>query len=197
MSSVTHRDGALGPPHRPTRYVCEQVNTTLQHPGTLSSHTLPNRFTRCLRHLAHPSHALTSPPPAAREARATAVACIFNSPLASRGTPFGRPSQCAGPDLNLTHSARFARSVPCLKSAPALRSLCSSLTRGSFHSPLVFRGTPFGRPSPYAGPDLNLTHSARFARSVPCFKSAPALRSLRSLMRGTGFEPADSYETAS
>ena len=79
----------------------------------------------------------------------------FHSPLAFRGTPFGRPSQCAGPDLNLTHSTRVARFVPCFKSAPALRSRRSQLARGSFHSPLAFRGTPFGRPSQCAGPDLN------------------------------------------
>jgi hypothetical protein len=64
-------DGARTPigPHSPgpILYMCgsEYVGeTTLQHPDTTYRHTLPNRFARCLRHLAHPSHALASPPAA-------------------------------------------------------------------------------------------------------------------------------------
>jgi len=39
-------------------------NMTARHPGTIFSHILPNRFASRLRRLAHPSHALASPPPA-------------------------------------------------------------------------------------------------------------------------------------
>ena len=47
------------------------VDTMLRHTGTNYHHTLPSRFTRCLRHLAHPSHALADTPRAVHEARAT------------------------------------------------------------------------------------------------------------------------------
>ncbi len=106
------------------------------------------------------------------------------------------PSHALEGTPSAASEARAMRVVTGLLPAPALRSLRSQLARGSFHSPLAFRGTPFGRPSQCAGPDLNLTHSTRFARSVPCLKSAPALLT-PFVMRGTGFEPADSYETAS
>ena len=48
------------------------TNTSLRHTGTFCSHTLPSRFARSLRSLAHPSHALVSTPSATHEARATA-----------------------------------------------------------------------------------------------------------------------------
>jgi len=38
------------------------IETTARHPDTSFSHTLPSRFARRRRRLAHPSHALASPP---------------------------------------------------------------------------------------------------------------------------------------
>ena len=66
-------------PPQPILYVCVGCcvnNTTPRHPDTSFSHTLPNRFASRLWRLAHPSHALASPPSAACEARATAVGWV-------------------------------------------------------------------------------------------------------------------------
>jgi len=67
-------------PPQPIPYVCGGcwydyvTNTTAWSTDTTYSHTLPNRFARRPRRLAHPSHALASPPPAcSRGARHPAV----------------------------------------------------------------------------------------------------------------------------
>jgi len=68
---LTH---ALSPQPIPYECIYDYVTkTTARHPDTIFSHTLPSRFASRLWRLAHPSHALASPPSAAYEARATGI----------------------------------------------------------------------------------------------------------------------------
>ena len=63
-------------PPQPIPYECIYdyvTKTTARHPDTIFSHTLPSRFASRCKRLAHPSHALASPPSAAYEARATGI----------------------------------------------------------------------------------------------------------------------------
>ena len=84
--------------------------------------------------------------------------------------------------------------------------------RGTGFEPQSLRFAPFPASNPRyavaahgvfaakcAGPDSNRSKTvAHFVRAASCkVQTAPALRSLRSLMRGTGFEPADPYGIAS
>ena len=55
------------------------LETTARHTGAVSATPSPADSHRCLWHLAHPSHALASTPPAAHEARATAGRCVGGS----------------------------------------------------------------------------------------------------------------------
>jgi|GEM_PF-5018016 len=52
------------------------IDTTMRYTDTNWATPSPADSHRCLRHLAHPSHALVDTPPAAHEARATAKGIV-------------------------------------------------------------------------------------------------------------------------
>ena len=99
------------------RWLCDRDDP--RHPDTSFSHTLPSRFARRLRRLAHPSHALASPPAAApRGARPVdgpdsgAVGRCRWSQRRLGGTRYVRPWSTVGAWLDV-RVARCARDSVC------------------------------------------------------------------------------------
>ena len=111
-------------------YGYRSVNdTTARQSGTIFSHTLPGRFARRLRRLAHLSHALASPPPAcsrgARHRRGIVVRGGVNRP-------------CVRTTERLAQSSAAAASTSASESSPA----CASPLRYSSASRAAFTPMP-------------------------------------------------------